>query len=386
MLSDYFPPHSGGGVERVVYELARMLAHQRFTVGVTTLNTLGAPSEETIDGVSVWRLRGYSLTALLGLQSAWSPTLFRDALHVCRIFRPDVIHAHNLFFATSLTAPWLKWKVGSPLVTSMHLGSLDHVPGISGTLARSYEAVVGKWILRHSDHVTAVSESVRQHGLHLGVHPQRIQTIENGVQMPTPGAAPPAPSSPQRVVFVGRLIVNKGPHIFIEAASRILATTDDVEFVLAGDGPMRRALESQVIMQGLGSRIRFLGFQQNVPEILRQATLFVRPSLLEGHPLTVLEAMACGVPVIASRIAGNVDLIQHGKTGILTPAGDASALSQAIVTLLQDADARGRLAANARRIVERHRGWDLIADQFAQVYQGALLSGSRSLGGVANVA
>lgn len=372
MLTDYFPPHAGGGVERVVFELARTLVRAGLTVGVLTLNTNGAPGEEVLEEIRIWRVKGYALTRLLRLQSAFSPGVFRKALNICRTFAPNLIHAHNIFFATSLVGPVLKWKLRRPLVTSLHLGSLGHVPGIPGHLARLYEAGLGRWILNQSDYVLAVSESVRQHGLKLGVAPQRILLIPNAVDLPRRAPSPVSSSPLRRVVFVGRLVVNKGPHVFIHAAIRVLANADNVEFILVGDGPMRRPLESEVSRRGLASHIRFLGFRSDVGEILSSATLFVRPSLLEGYPLAVLEAMAYGVPVTASRIPGNTDLIQHGETGILTEAGDVIALAGAITALLGDAETRARLAACARAAVARLPGWDGVGRELINVYDSLL--------------
>ena len=372
MLTDYFPPHAGGGVERVVFELARSLVQRDLSVGVITLDTRGAPREEVVEGVRVWRLGAYSLTGLLGLQSAFSPTILGDALRICRKFAPDVIHAHNIFFMTSLAGPVLRWSLSRPLVTSLHLGPLDRVPGVSGALARLYETVAGRWLLKHSDRVLAVGQSVREHGLDLGVSPEKIQTIPNTVAVPSGIHPRPSSSARPRVVFVGRLVVNKGPHIFLRAAIQALANSGGAEFLLVGEGPLRSRLESEVRRRDLTSHIRFLGFRDDVFEILETATIFVRPSLLEGYPLSVLEAMACDVPVIASDIPGNADVVRHAETGILTEAGDVDALSTAMTTLLGDAETRRRLATRARAAIARHPDWDMIGDQLVTVYRGLL--------------
>ena len=371
MLSDYFPPYGGGGVEKVVFELARTLVRKGLDVGIITLNARGAPETEVLEGIDVRRIRGHSLTAILGLQSAISARVFPDALRICRRFDPDIIHAHNILFMTALVTPWLKRRIHRPLVTTMHIGPLDHLPGVSGAIARHYEALIGRWILRSSDLVLAVSDSVRNHGLRLGVLPHRIVTIPNAVELPSQDYSLPPPRR-SSIVFIGRLIVNKGPHFFIRAAARVLASMGDVEFLLVGDGPMRQRLESEVVRRGLQSDIRFLGFREDVPAILGRATIFVRPSLLEGCPLTVLEAMAHGVPVIASLIPGNTDLVRHGETGILTPAGDIKALADAIITLLGDSNSRRYLTTNARMVVGQWPGWDSVGERTISIYERIL--------------
>lgn len=374
MLTDYFAPHSGGGVERVVLELSRALTGLGLEVAVVTLAAPGAPRAEILAGVRVERVGALSLTPVLGLQSAFAPRLYGRALTFCARFRPDIIHAHNIFFVASAVAPWLKMRLGVPLVTTMHLGSLERLDGLHRWAARLYEVSVGRWILRHSDLVVAVGDAVRDHARSLGVTPDRLITIPNSVAAP-PARVPPAgvsptgyPLTPPRVVFVGRLIVNKGPHLLVNAAGDVLQKDPRVEFHFVGDGPLRNRLEAEVARRGYGRQFRFWGLRDDVPDILSSATLFVRPSLLEGMPLAVLEAMVCGVPVIATRVGGTAELIQDGETGWLVEPGDARGLATAILALLRDPPQRRRLAANARNRAERHIGWDAAAAHLRAEY------------------
>ena len=373
MLTDYFSPHSGGGVERVVLELSRALMRRGVEVAIITLNTRMAPAYEVLTEMQVYRVKAVPVTRILGLQGAVSARLYARALEVAQGFRPDLLHTHNIFFMTSVVAPLIARRLRLPLVTTMHLGSLTTLPGLRSWAPRLYQATVGRWILRSSDLVTAVSERVREHGLALGVPEHRIVTVPNAVdisyeQSPAGGSA----GGTRSVVFVGRLIFNKGPHLFVEAAERVLSLVADVEFHLVGDGPMRRRLEEDVRRKGLHRHVRFWGFREDIRDVLGGATLFARPSLLEGLPLAVLEAMACGVPVIASRVAGVTELVRHGETGLLVDPGDTRALADAMVMLLTDEPQRQSLAANARTAVKPYTGWDAIADRVFAVYDALL--------------
>jgi len=370
-LTDYFFPYAVGGVERVVLEVGTALTRKNVQVAVLTLSHKGAPESETLSGMRVYRAKAVDFTPALGFQCSVSPSLYRLALDVARVFRPDVIHTHNIFFMASLVAPLIKRALNLPLVTTMHLGSLAALPLPGGWVARLYEATVGRWILKNSDLVVAVSESVREHGRGLGVPDDKIVTISNAVNIP-PISVSDRMKDARRVVFVGRLIANKGPHLFVEAAGRVLPFFDNVQFDLIGDGPMRRRLENAVIRRGLESRVRFWGFREDVHDMLNSSTIFVRPSFSEGLPLTVLEAMACGVPVIASRVAGTVEVVRDGETGILVEPGDVSALTDAIVLLLRDEEKCRTLASNARSLVENYCGWDRVASKILTQYERLL--------------
>jgi glycosyltransferase involved in cell wall biosynthesis len=375
-LTDYFFPYGAGGVERVVLEVGRALARRQVEVAVLTLSHNGALGSETLDGMRVYRAKAIDLTRVLGFQCSVSPSLYRRALDVAATFRPDVIHTHNIFFMASLVAPLIKRALNLPLVTTIHLGSLAALPPPGGWLARVYEAVAGRWILRNSDLVLAVSESVRTHGRDLGVPDDKIVTVSNAVDIPRIRAGERMKDM-RRVVFVGRLIVNKGPHLFVEAARRVLPFFDNVRFDLVGDGPMRRRLEDTVTRRGLEARVRFWGFREDVQNFLNSATIFVRPSFSEGLPLTVLEAMAHGVPVIASRLAGTVDVVKDGETGILVEPGDVAALTDAIMLLLRDEGKRRALAGNARSLVESYYGWDRVAAEILAHYERLLAGRER---------
>ncbi len=348
------------------------MARKNVEVAILTHRCDGAPEFEILRGLRVYRVDAVDLTPVLGFQFEVSPRLYRVALDIAGVFRPDVIHAHNIFFTTSIVAPMIKRALNVPLVTTMHLGSLETLPPPAGWFARLYESTVGRWILRSSDLVVAVSGIVRDHGRRLGVPDDRIVTVANAVGLPR-NMAKSRTTNTRRVVFVGRLAANKGPHLFVEMAERVLPYFGDLQFDLIGDGPMRRRLENLVVRKGIASRVHFRGFRQDVLDLLSTSTILVRPSFTEGLPLAVLEAMACGVPVIASRVGGTVEVVKDGETGILVEPGDVSGFSDAIVLLLRDAEKRMTLASNARRLVEHFVEWDLVASRILVEY-GRLLA------------
>jgi glycosyltransferase involved in cell wall biosynthesis len=376
MLTDYFPPHLGGGSEQAAYEVGRRLAARGHTVHVVTLQTVPAPARERLHGITVHRARALQLTRLLRLQSSVSLEVVALAAEVTRALRPDLLHIHNLFFYTSLVAAGLKARSGQPLVNTMHLGSMEQLGGLAGAVTTAYERAVGRAILRRSDFVIAVSQAVRRHAIGLGYPATRIEVIPNGVDLETfrPPPREAVRAGRPRVAFVGRLLFNKGPQYLVAAAPLVLGRHPDTEFVIIGDGPLRPRLEQAVARQGLAGAFRFLGMRSDVPALLGDPTLslFVRPSLSEGLPLTVLEAMACGLPVVATPVGGTAEVVRDDETGYLVPPRAVEPLAAAICRLLDDPVHARALGANGRALVEREYSWERIAERTVAVYERVL--------------
>jgi glycosyltransferase involved in cell wall biosynthesis len=373
MLSDYFQPHIGGGVEGVVLEVSRGLVERGHAVHLVTLKVMDAPRREEIDGIIVHRAPALPLTRLLGLQSTVSAAALPLALDVARSLQPDLIHAHNLFFSTTALAVALKRAIRRPLVTTMHLGAVDRLGGFSQAAAMLYERTVGRVILGSSDRVIAVSQAVADHGRRLAPRPDAVRTIPNGVD----GARffprrDGAPADRPRIALVGRLIFNKGPQYLIDAAPHILARHPDVEFLIVGDGPMRQQLQAAVEARGMERSFAFLGLRADIPALLQRATLLVRPSLSEGLPLTVLEAMACALPVVATPVGGTGEIVRDGETGYLVPPGAAEPLAESVCRLLDHPAHARELGRNGRRIVEQGYTWQRVVDQTLTLYRELL--------------
>jgi glycosyltransferase involved in cell wall biosynthesis len=157
-----------------------------------------------------------------------------------------------------------------------------------------------------------------------------------------------------RLLFVGRLASVKGLPVLLEALAEIVKDRPDVKLTIAGDGPDRAALESMAARLNLTANVAFSGYrsQAQVRELLQQTDVFVLPSFAEGVPVVLMEAMAAGVPVVTTRIAGIPELVEDGVSGSLTSPGDAQNLRSAIVRLLEDPDLRRRFGREGRKTIE----------------------------------
>jgi glycosyltransferase involved in cell wall biosynthesis len=168
------------------------------------------------------------------------------------------------------------------------------------------------------------------------------------------------------VGLVGRLTAVKNPALFVEAALRVLECVPCAHFCLVGDGELRPEVESKIVALGLAERVHLAGWQRDMPAVYAALDLLALTSLNEGTPVTAIEALAAGVPVVATAVGGVPDVVQDGVTGMLVPAGSAEALAVAIAALLADPASRQKLAsAGQRDVLARFGRARLISDMDA---------------------
>jgi len=172
---------------------------------------------------------------------------------------------------------------------------------------------------------------------------------------------------------VARLEVQKGHRYLIEAAPKIIDKFSDVVFVFAGDGTLRQELEEQVNELGLQEYFRFLGFRKDVKELLFAFDVFVLPSLFEGLPNVILEAMASGRPVVATAVDGTPEIIENNKNGLLVSSKSPNALSQAILSLLEKNGKAQKIGEMARLRVEEKFSFDMQFQKFEEIYNEVLI-------------
>lgn len=368
---DYFSPDSSGGSERAAWEIYRRLAAKGARVRVITALPATMRPFESAKNLEVLVVPSLRLEGTIRLQASLAPSLFIKLRTLAAGFQADVIHANSLFFQTSLAAAAWQWSSGRPMVTTVHIGNLDRLSPLARLAARGYEWTLGRFILSRSQRVIGVSSSVAEHLRRLKINPDRITVVPNGVDVDRfrPRHPTEPANDPPVIAFVGRLISNKGPQRLLDALLQLQREGLRFKAVYLGDGPMRAELERRA--STLAGSIDFRGHSNDVATELRGVDLLVRPSLTEGMPLTVLEAFATGVPVVASDIPGNRGLIADGENGVLVPVNQTEALAHAIRGLLQSPQDRMRLAAAGRATAQRY-AWGRTADQTLQVFEEAL--------------
>jgi glycosyltransferase involved in cell wall biosynthesis len=350
-----------GGAERYVVDLAAAL-HRRGVEVTVACSVTGALGEE-LAGVGV-AVR--PLSSRLA-KRRFSPQFAAALRRLLRRERFDMVHAH--LYASEVAAAAAGMGSRVPLVLT------DHTEG-PWRCRRANAA--SAWAYGRAAHVVAVSEAIRVHLLErFGMAPERVTYI--------PTAVVAAAATPARVGGTGRLTVGrvarlqpeKGIDVYLAAAAWLAPRFPDADFVIVGEGPLRGPLERLAARLGLADRVRFLGARDDARELIAGLDVLAVSSITDGQPLVVLEAMAAGVPVVGTAVGGIPRQIEHDRTGLLVPPGDAAALAAAVARLLREPAARLRLGAAAREHAAREFGHAALVERTQAVYQLALAGSSR---------
>ena len=327
------PQLQTGGMEKLLVEFARHADRERFDLHFISLGTRGSLAGD-IEGC------GWPVTAL-GKPPGLRPGLVARLTRLFRCWQVDVVHTHNdsplLYGAPAARLAGvpvvLHTRHGPPLRASRRLN-----------LAFRLSALL-------ADRVVCVSEDAARLTARAGIAAKKVGTLWNGVDVSRfdfTGARAGGPA-----VTVARLSPEKDIETLLRAAAVVVRAQPAFRLEVAGDGPCRPALTALTRDLGLAGHVRFLGEVRDVPALLAGASLFVLPSLVEGVSLTLLEAMSRGLPVVATRVGGNPEVVVDGVTGVLVPPRDADALAGAVLGLWGNPE-RGRwMGLAGRRRVEQ---------------------------------
>jgi glycosyltransferase involved in cell wall biosynthesis len=300
------------------------------------------------------------------------PTLW-DAVSLGRlavlVHRADIVHAHSAkagFLARLAAAA--RGHAGKCIFTP-HGWSFWSADGPRARFYARLERTGARWCRT----ILAVSDHERRAGLDHGVgHPEQYRVIRNGVD-PERFSLHPAPV-PMRVLFVGRLASPKRPDLVVHAIDRLRRRFAGVELHIVGDGPDRSRIARLIHDLGLQDRVHLLGKRADVPLLLARATCLAFASDYEACPLTVLEAKAAGVPVVATAVGGVPEIIDDGVDGILVTPGSVDAMAPAIAQLLANpASARAMGAAGRRNVLARNTS-AAMAGEIAALYRETIVA------------
>ncbi len=334
----------------------------------------GLKAVEFIDGVEVRRIpvlrqrQEYCSTFEMGtfvLSGLWY------SLWQVPEFKPDLVH---IFFGIP-DGPigWaLKRVYGLPYLISLRGADVpsDEVK----RFARHYR-LLRPFIRRlwhDADATVAVSNGLREYASETAPD-LPIEVIPNAIELSV--FTPPRQrqsGGPIRLLFVGRFNAFKNVEMLLETVSQLIQTgVDNLELQLVGEGERRSNLERLVVEKGLTRYVRFLGWvdRKNLVELYRQADVFVTATTWEGMPNTVLEAMACGLPVVGTRAAGLAELVREGVNGYLVDINDSVTMVNHIADLIENPYERQRMGKESRKISEREFAWESIAEQYEAIYR-----------------
>jgi glycosyltransferase involved in cell wall biosynthesis len=298
--------------------------------------------------------------------------------------RPDVIHAHRLF-PTGAAALDLARDLGVPIVVTAHGSDVHTHPARIPAIGRITRNVVAS-----ADRLTAVSTYLADLMAGLATPRAPVRTVHLGVDTahfrPMAGKAVlreqlGLPAAGVGFVSVCRISEAKGVYELVRAFREVADASADAWLVLVGDGPAGRDLEREIAVQGLADRVWLPGVVENerVPLWLNAADAFVLASHAEGLPNVVLEAMACGLPIVATTVGGTAEAVLPA-VGELVPPGDEASLASAMVALATSAELRERRGAEGVTRIERHFTWSRVATECTDLYR-ELVGHARGEGG-----
>jgi glycosyltransferase involved in cell wall biosynthesis len=308
------------------------------------------------------RFIGFSPRSEFDVHAAWQlAKIFGD-------LQPEVVHAHDPM-AVSLTAMALQMKTGlasRPLVVASRR--------VDFHLKRH---AFSKWKYGHVDVFIAASELIRTILVDDGIRPEQIEVVHDGVNIAAIDKQPPVdahaafwlPSGAPLVGNVAALAAHKGQRHLVGAAAQVVRQLPDTRFLIVGEGELREALERQIKELGLDRHVVLAGFRPDALGLMKSFDIFAMSSLTEGLGSAILEAMATGLPIVATRAGGIPEAVRDGETGLVVPPHDDAALAAGIVRLLQDANLRARFGQSGReRVVEEFSVERLVAGT-ARVYE-----------------
>lgn len=358
-------PYLGfGGLERVAATLTAGLAPR---VGrVVVCSSGGGVFEELIERAGVpleWIPRPKPASPRRFLRAI--PAIAR----VLRRERPDIVHAHNPAAAIACAiARTLARQRQAAIVTTFHGGSAIpalRMPRAVRTLALTSDIVVG------------VGPTTTRDLLDSGLREDRVVTVANGVEVVIERSRAEVRDEfgldrAELVVNVGRYVEQKAQHVLIDAVALLAGDRPHLRALIVGEGDLEHALRERAAARGVDDVVRLTGPRRDAVDLTAAADVFVLSSAWEPLGLVVLEAMAAGVPVVATAAGGVTDLVRHEETGLLVPVGDAEALASAVARLLDDPSLAERLTAAAHVLVRERFSVGAMVEGYLDVYERAI--------------
>jgi glycosyltransferase involved in cell wall biosynthesis len=380
-----FPP-GPGGAENHVYNISKELIKRGNDVQVLTSDLYTEvpfvrleKQVSNYNGVPVRRFRSYSLKG--EMHYVFITSMLRALLRE----KPDIIHTHSYgYFQTNLAA-LIKWMKKTPLIITPHF----HPPWSmwGGTqrkkLRGMYDRIFARPVLNAADLIIGVSGHEMELMKETGYKARNVKIIPNGIDF---SKFEPIPDekrfrekfdiSERIVLYTGRLASNKGLNHLIDAIPLILTQETHLKFVFVGeDEGQQGLLEQRARKLGVRDDVIFTGHIKD-DDLFRSAysacDVFVLPSEYEAFGIVLLEAMACDVACVATRVGGVPEVIENGKTGLLVDYGDSKELANAINSLLGDENRRMEMGRAGRRRVKDNFTWPIVVDKLEKVYMDVL--------------
>lgn len=374
IISVPLPPSEGIGY--YAWNLSKYLVSKGHTVHILTRGTLAKPEQSIIEGITTWKVPFLPLypfhVSIHGVfVNRWMQFMHKQL---------DLLHLHTpLVPLPNSTLPKLV-TVHSLVKVDTSPIKVKNIQNLLVKLQAPFSALVEYNVIRRADRIAAVSETIGQELSIYKVGFNKIDILHNGVDISF--------FSPDRtitiqgnffnepyILSVGRLSPPKGIEDLIPCAIKVIQGFPNLKFLIAGSGPQESALRQAINSQGLQNHVILLGHisdREVLYSLYRKAAMFVLPSHHEGLPTVLLEAMACGCPVVSTAVSGAVEIISNGVNGLLVPPKQPDALAKAILQLLHDPLLSRNLGISASKTIEAKFSWETIGENYISAYNSIL--------------
>lgn len=371
VISQFYPLL--GGAEVQAQRLASSLVKRGVELCVLTRRLKGLPAFEVIDGIPVYRsIRTVELPLLWGLCYTLSVALF--------LYRKrreyTVIHCHILQEYQTVIAIFFKLLFNKIVIAKMSSS------GLTSDLSLMQVTAAGKVtlrMLRKADRVISLCRQATAELMKCGFPPTMVDEIPNGVDISLfRRPEVPRDMGKKTITFIGRFDRFKGVDCLMEAFSQVAERYAAVHLKLVGGGVLEEELKQRAEKLGIDNKVIFRGWQKDAAAELWTTDIFVLPSLSEGMSNVLLEAMACGLPVVATSVGAAGDVLRSGINGIVVPPRNILALRDALLQLLGDDLLSHKMGCEARRTVEEHFALARVTDRYLKLYEILSLQGSHT--------
>lgn len=364
-----FPPEGGGGELQTQVQLAEMVRRKHHVTVIDIRHRHGGPPRETVEGIEVVRIRTPRWPVIGGLVYH-----ARIAAQVTRLAgQVDVAQFNHIGAGLFFAVPILKLH-GVPCAVVIW-GSA--APGV-GPFGEGWRNRLARGLARHLDCFVSLAALTTDNLARHGFDTRRVRLIPNAVDNVRfcPVVAGEARSKPSVlpdsgpiVMTVGRLVSAKGLDVLLEAWGRVSSGTPSARLVIVGEGPLRHEVERWMGDLQVQDSVRLIGKRTDIPELLRQADVYVSASRTEGMSNALLEALCTGLAAVATRVGAAEDLIEDGVSGLLVAPGSARELAQALERLIVNPPLRSSLGGSARLRAMREYSIDSVVDRYIALYR-----------------
>lgn len=370
VVSAALPPVEGMGY--YVWNLSRQLTRQGHKIHIITRGGAHPTSRQQAKGITIWRppfLPIYPFHVHL------------HALYVDLLFRRlepelDLIHLHTPLVKHPRTRLPSLVTVHTPMRADVAAVSTDSLTGILARLQGPVSYRLEQQLFDRAGKIVAVANSVAAELAAYGVDRSRVAVLGNGVDTAlfSPNGTNANTSLPY-ILTAGRLAPRKGLEDLIQCAQLVRQQIPSVRFLIAGSGPLEGALRDEIARRNMKANVILLGHiadHRQMVELYRGAAAYLHPAHYEGLPTVLLEAMACGRPVVATAVSGALDVIQDERNGLLTPPRCPQQLASAVLRLLADPRLGERLGAVALDTIQQRYSWEVVGRSYLDQYRDLL--------------